>query len=365
MAYNNEKTEHAFKTFAADIKAGAEFPVIFMYGVEDYLIEWAVSLLVKRYVGKGAEEMDLMKPDADQVTVDDIISNCETFSMFSEKRILWIKDMPALRNDNAKGFGEKQLAKLEEYLDQPNEGTILIFTSSQVRNDPKDKREKKSKLDKLLLKKAKCYDFCPLDRRALRAFIEKRLRSAGLMIARDDLEYLVDSTGYFHKDTEYRLMNLTKDLEKIISLSETPDEGKAYAQVDRDDIDRAILGDMDTYVFDFLDYVSSNKKEEAYLLLGNMLNSGNDVFSILGLLVSQFELMTEIKELSEEGLPLNSITKEMGMHEFRIKKAMSSANRLSLDKLKKTLADLYEIDRSIKQGDIDGVLALELLIGRI
>ena len=273
--------------------------------------------------------------------------------------------MPALRNDNAKGFGEKQLAKLEEYLDQPNEGTILIFTSSQVRNDPKDKREKKSKLDKLLLKKAKCYDFCPLDRRALRAFIEKRLRSAGLMIARDDLEYLVDSTGYFHKDTEYRLMNLTKDLEKIISLSETPDAGKAYAQVDRDDIDRAILGDMDTYVFDFLDYVSSNKKEEAYLLLGNMLNSGNDVFSILGLLVSQFELMTEIKELSEEGLPLNSITKEMGMHEFRIKKAMSSANRLSLDKLKKTLADLYEIDRSIKQGDIDGVLALELLIGRI
>ena len=62
---------------------------------------------------------------------------------------------------------------------------------------------------------------------------------------------------------------------------------------------------------------------------------------------------------------MNSITKEMGMHEFRIKKAMSSANRLSLDKLKKTLADLYEIDRSIKQGDIDGVLALELLIGRI
>ncbi len=366
MAYTNEKTEHAFKTFAADIRAGMEFPVIFMYGAEDYLIEWAVSLLKKKYVGKGAEEMDLLKPDADSANVDDIITECETFSMFSEKRIVWLRDMAALRNDNAKGFGESQLKKLEAYLDEPNPGTILIFSSSQVRNDPKDKREKRSKLDKLLLKKARCYDFCPLDRKALRAFIEKRFRSSGLMITRDDLEYLIDSTGYFHKDTDYRLMNLNMDLEKMVSLAISgAGAGTTGSCITREDIDRAILGDMDTYVFDFLDYVSSNRKEEAFLLLNNMLSSGNDVFGILSLLVNQFELMTEIKELSEEGLPLSAITKEMGMHEFRVKKAMASASRLSIDKLKTILCQLYEIDSTIKRGDIDGVLALELVIGRI
>ena len=359
MAYNNDKTEHAFRTFAQDMKSGEEYPVIFMYGTEDYLIEWAVSLLVKRYVGKGAESMDFQRPDPNDLTIDDIISQCETFSMFSEKRVLWIKDLPALTNDNAKGFGEKQLKLLEEYFAQPNLGTVLVFSSSQVRNDPKDRREKKSKLDKLLLKEARCYDFCPLDRKALKAFIDKRLRSSGLLISREDMDYLVDSTGYYHKETEYRLMNLTKDLEKITGLK--ADDNR----VTREDIDRAILGDMETYVFDFLDHVSSNRKEEAFLLLNNMLSSGTDVFGILALLVNQFEMMVEIRELAAEGYDLKAISRELGMHEFRIKKAMASANRLSLDKLKTTLMQLYETDTQIKQGNIDGTLALELIIGRI
>ena len=89
------------------------------------------------------------------------------------------------------------------------------------------------------------------------------------------------------------------------------------------------------------------------------------MFGILSLLVNQFELMTEIKELSEEGQTLSAITKEMGMHEFRVKKAMASASRLNTDKLKDILCQLYEIDSTIKRGDIDGVMALELVIGRI
>lgn len=402
--YYGDKTEHAFKAFAQDLRGSMDYPVIFMYGAEDYLIEWAVGQLVKRFVGRGAGELDFEKPEAD-AAVEDIINACETFSMFSEKRVVWVKDLPALSQDNAKGWGEKQLHKLEEYLDAPNPGTILIFSSSKVKNDPRDRREKKSKLNKLLLQKAKCYDFCPLDRKALRAFIEKRIRSAGLTIGRDDLEYLVDSTGYFHKDTEYRLMNLNSDLEKIVSLAlgapgggQGPAAGSAgpagaagqgrptapgtgtnaevpapapytahqpVGKVSREDIDRAILGDMDTYVFDFLDYVSSNRKEEAFLLLNNMFSAGSDVFGILSILVNQFELMTEIRELSEEGMGLPAITKEMGMHEFRIKKALAAANRMSLGKLKTTLRQLYDIDTDIKQGNIDGALALELLIGRI
>ena len=71
------------------------------------------------------------------------------------------------------------------------------------------------------------------------------------------------------------------------------------------------------------------------------------------------------EELAAEGYDLKALSRELGMHEFRIKKAMAAANRLSLDKLKATLMQLYETDTQIKQGNIDGTLALELIIGRI
>ncbi|MBQ2160613.1 MAG: hypothetical protein II444_02135, partial [Firmicutes bacterium] len=308
------------------------------------------------------------------VTLDEILDSCETFSMFSEKRVIWVRDFQPLLQDNAKGFGERQLKTLEAYMDEPNDRTVLIFSSARVINDPKDRREKKTKLDKLLLKKAKCYDFCPLDRKALRSFIEKRIRTAGAAIGRDEVEYLIDTTGYFHKDTDYRLMNLEADLAKITGLAQegagaAPGAAQtvpnAPAIVNRQIIDRAILGDMETYVFDFLDHLAMNRKSEAFTILSNMMADGNDVFGLLGLMVNHFELITEVKELREAGMDPLGMAKELGIHEFRVKKALTSANRTSLDKLKSMLCQLYDVDAGIKRGDIDGRLALELFIGRI
>jgi DNA polymerase-3 subunit delta len=277
--------------------------------------------------------------------------------MFSQKRIVWVREYPPLVQDNVKGFGDSQLKVLEEYLEEPNPGTVLIFSSSKVKNDPKDRKEKKTKLNKLLLSKAKCYDFCPLDRPALRAFIEKRFKVNGLEIDRSTSDYIVDISGYYHKDSDYRLMNMDTDLNKMVSL--------ASEKIKREDVDRAILGDMDTYIFDFLDHLSMNHKEDAFLLLHNIIASGSEFFSILGVIISQFELLTEVSELRDMNMDIAGIVREMGIHEFRVKKALQAAGRLGTRKLKKILGQLYSIDTDVKSGNIDGVTALELLIGRM
>ncbi len=355
--YSDNKTEHAFKTFASDLRNGFDYPVVYMYGPEEYLIDWAANTVAGKYVSKSFAAADLEKPDAESVTMEDIVSSCETVSMFSEKRVVWIRDFAPLWQDNAKGFGDSQLKVLEEYIDAPNPGTVLIFSTSKVKNDPKDKKEKKTKLNKLLLSKARCYDFCQLDRPALRAFIEKRVRSKGLTVDRSITDYIVDMTGYYHKDTDYRLMNLDTDLNKMVSL--------ASEKIRREDVDRAILGDMDTYIFDFLDHLSMNHKEDAFVLLHNIIASGSEFFSILGVIISQFELITEVSELRDLGMDISGIVREMGIHEFRVKKALKAAERLGTDKLKKVLCQLYSIDTDVKSGNIDGITALELLIGRM
>lgn len=349
MAGNFTKRQHAFKTFSTDLKADDFPPVLFMYGPEEYLIDWAVNSLVRRFVQPAAETLDYVKL-SDDTSADQLVEAASTFSMFSERRVVWAKDFLPLTSVNPRGFASSDRDIISEYLKTPNEGTMLIFSASEP--------EEKSELVKELKKNCRTYFFDKLDYSQLAAFVEKRFKSAGVFISRDTLKYLIDETGYFNKETEYRILNLVNDIKKIIAYG----DGRSVTE---EDVSATLNGDMDTFVFNFLDAVSSNRKDAAFSLLHNILASGNDVFSIIGLLVNHFELVLEVREFKEDGLGLAAITSKLRIHEFRVKKAMSFADKFTVEKLRSILSQLYETDRNIKTGALEPGLALELLVGRI
>ena len=172
------------------------------------------------------------------------------------------------------------------------------------------------------------------------------------------LKYLIDETGYFNRETEYTIFNLENDIKKIIAYNETGD-------ISVQDIDQTLKGDLDKFAFDFLDAVTSGRKDNAFRILNNILGNGGEVFSILGLLVNQFELILETKEMSEFTRDSVKMAETLKMNPYRVKKALAYADKLDKKKLQSTLSQLYEIDRNIKTGMMDQNLALELLIGRI
>ena len=349
MAGNFGKKEHAFRTFNADIKEGNFPPVMFMYGPEEYLTEWAAGSLVKRFVNPASEALDYVVL-ADDCTSDQIIEAAGTFSIFSERKVVWARDFAPLSSANPRGFSASDRERLKEYIRNPNEGTLLIFSTAE----PEDKSE----LVKELKKNCRCYFFDKLDYPQLAAFAEKRFRAAGVYIGRDTLKYLIDETGYYNKETEYRIFNLENDIKKIIAYSDG-------VRITEEDVSATLNGDMDTFVFNFLDAISGNRKDTAFGLLHNILASESDVFSIIGLLVNHFELVLEVREFREEGMSLPAITSKLKIHEFRVKKAMGFAEKFTAEKLRSILSQLYETDRNIKTGALEQNLALELLVGRI
>ena len=154
----------------------------------------------------GAFAFDFVKIDDENAEVSAIVEACDTFPMFSEKRVVWVKNHALLKSANPKGFTASDKEKLLSYAANPNEGTILIFSCEQA--------EDKSEVVKGLKKTVQCYNFDKLDYAQLAAFAEKRFRSAGVQIKRDLLRYLIDETGYFNKETEYRIFIIAKLLDK-------------------------------------------------------------------------------------------------------------------------------------------------------
>ena len=69
--------------------------------------------------------------------------------------------------------------------------------------------------------------------------------------------------------------------------------------------------------------------------------------------------------MRDEGMGLSQIQKALGVHEFRVKKALGVTEKYSAAGLKKILSKAYEIDGNIKTGLLDQTLALELFIAEI
>ena len=132
----------------------------------------------------------------DDCSAAEITEAAGTFSMFSEKKVVWVKSYMPLTAVNPRGYTASDRDKILDYINNPNEQTILIFSAEAP--------EERSELVKELKKNCKTYFFDKLDYSELAAFAEKRFRAEDVFISRETLKYLLDETGYFNKETEYR-----------------------------------------------------------------------------------------------------------------------------------------------------------------
>ena len=350
---NNGQGPHAFKTIQKDVKSGSISNLLLFHGEEQYLVQWSYELLKSRYITPGTEAVDLMEMNGSEADIDVIREFCETFSMFSEKKILHISDIPLLWKNASGRYSENFTKELCEYLQDLPESAIVIFTGKK--DDP---RSKQGKLFKTIEKYGSVYEFKPLDRTLLRGFIEKRMRAADKTIRPSVTDTIIDESGYLYKDVEYGLYNLENDLKKMIAHSDTEEILPA-------DVTASMATGTDTNIFAMLDAVARKRKDEALRLMWNIVSSGENPFKVISMITGQLELMLKTKEMRSEGISVPDIAKRLNIHEFRVKKAASFADRMSEDAIRRILIYAYEIDGNIKTGLMDTNLALEYFVAEI
>jgi DNA polymerase III subunit delta len=343
MAYQNgSKKEHAFVTIGRDIKEGGFPNLLLLCGEETYLMKWALDLLVSKTVEPAARTIDYSLLDGKEITWNEIMNQCETWPMLSSKRVVAVSDFTP---------GQPK-ETLEDFLHLP-EHTLLIF----LQNGACD-RSKKTGLAAMVAASGKIYEFEALEESQLKAFIQKRLKSAGVVVKPSVLSYLITSSGYGERDSTYNLFQLENDLTKMIA-HRTGDE------LTLDDVKACLSETIETNTFAMLDAIAKNRKEEAFRLLHDMFRSGENVYRLLSTIATQMELMLCVKELRQEGRSPLEIKGELNVHELRIKKALAFSEKFSVSDLKGILMNIYKVDKQIKSGVLESEMALEMMIAEI
>lgn len=340
-----------FRTFYKDIREKQMKPCCLLYGREQFLVEWAKNTIVAKYASDVSRQFDVISIGGAETDVDRILESSETLPVFSEKKLVIVEDFSVLEGEKNKNIEENDIERLIQYIENPSRDTILIFTCGE-------KPDKRRRLFKTIQKHALVYEFGRLEPGDLNQWVIKRFHSYGKEIGRRELEKMISLSGYFDKDSDYTLYHFDHDISKVV----------LHAEGDRirmEDVEKTVAGNINTNIFQLIEYVSAGEKQKAFDLLGDLFLYGETEYGLLALLYRQYEILLNIRQLSESGMSPKAMAEALGLRDFVVAKSRRLAQQYSQEQLKAVLRGIYQADKNIKSGNMEGRMAVELLIASI
>jgi DNA polymerase-3 subunit delta len=338
---------HAYKRIADDLASGRVASPLLLFGKERFLVRWAADAVTDKYVDPSLRAIDFARLDGATAQADAVVQNCETLPLGSAKRIVLAEGLSVFAGDDAKAAARFDEDAFCAYLDKLPDTCVLILTA--------DRADKRKKLYKTVVKRGAAYEFTSLDPPLLRAFAKKRFKDAGKRVSDSVLHQFTEMSGYFERDSEYTLYNLENDIKKLVAYC----EGE---EIRLSDLSAVMDAGLELNAFALADAVSRGRRSEAFDLLASLLSSGENVYRLLALLISQFELLLSVREMMDEGLTRARMQSELDVHEYRLRMAAETAARFETSALRATLLRACEADKHIKTGLLRDALALEMFV---
>ena len=149
---------------------------------------------------------------------------------------------------------------------------------------------------------------------------------------------------------------LASEIEKI----------KIYKNDDKtithDDITNLTTKSLEVNNFKLIDAIINKNKAEAFSLYQDRIKLNEEPIAIIISLANQIRIMYQVKQLYLDGYTENNIANILKIHPYRVKLASQNAKKYDSDILLNYLKQLADLDISIKTGNVDKTLGLELFI---
>ena len=190
----------------------------------------------------------------------------------------------------------------------------------------------------------------------LLAWIEQRVRVKGASIEHAAAQALAEAVP---DDT----MLLDSEIDKMITYV-YPDTTITSAHVD---LLCPYTGASNVFVM--VDAIGGRDGPVALRMLHKLLDENSTKpeypLSLLGMIVRQFRILIQVKEMSAQRVAVSTIAKRAGLHPFVAEKTMRQSLNFTMGELDAIYPRLLNTDLSIKTGKMDGVLALDTFVAAI
>ncbi len=299
------------------------YPVYLLSGKDHREIKRRISQIESSLFPdmKHKDNMNSLTFFGEDLDVEDILSECYTYPVFTDKKLVKVYD-----------FSRLDKKKLEGYIKSPSDTTVLILISSLDDKDP----------DKAMISAVKKHGKQEYfkDKYAQEAlqFIGQKLDKAGISYDPEVLNYLVEheecNTGNLDRILE-AIQNYCQDSKKL-SVSDIPD---------------VMVSSKIPTIFDFIDTLFSGSLPKTLRIFQHMTVEENNFGQCISMIHRQLKLLWQTKSLVSQGIHQGGLAKRLNLPPFVIQKLIGQASQFSVYRLEGLFQGLSELDYHIKSRD--------------
>lgn len=315
--------------FFDTLKAGQIADCYLFEGTEEYVKQQGLAQLCAKLLPAGLESMNLTElsdPDADA-----LIAAAETLPFLGDRRVVVVRDC-ALLAAGRKAEDERKAEAMADYIKRVPPTTCVVFYV-------KGKADGRKKLYAALRKKGAIVDFSPMGDAECADWARRTMRRAGKRLDADAAARLIFTVG---RDAAL----LKQEMDKLVSYLGERDT------VTAEDIDAVCIRSTECTVFQMVDAQVAGKNDEAFGLLRDLTQSGEDRVGILAMLLRQYRILYHMRCLMEERTPQQAQAALLGIPPFAVARAQQQARLFDRERLQRAYDDLMKLEFDVKAGRV-------------
>ncbi|MFL0402294.1 DNA polymerase III subunit delta [Bacillus nitratireducens] len=319
-------------------------PLYLLYGTEAYFINETIKLITTEALEEEDREFNVVTYDLEEAYLEDVVEDARTLPFFGDRKVILIKSPLFLTAQKEKL--EQNIKILEEYIGEPSPFSILVFVA------PYEKLDERKKITKLLKKTADVVEANAMQVQDVQKWVVSRAEEAHVYIDNPAVSLLLELVGS-------NVTMLAKEMDKLTLYVGMG--GEITSKL----VTELVPKSVEQNVFALTEKVVKKDIAGAMQILDGLFTQQEEPIKLLALLVSQFRLLNQVKELQQRGYGQNQIASHIGVHPYRVKLAMNQTKFFSFEELKRVILELAEADYSMKTGKMDKKLVLEFFLMRL
>jgi DNA polymerase III subunit delta len=314
--------------------------IFFLFGNDEFAISRRLKDFESDFTDPTSADMNTARFDARSMSEDDLNNAVSAMPFLATRRLV------ILANPSSKYNNPSIRKKFWAFLEKAPETTrIVIHESVEPRDVDKhwlikwaEKNEKLVQIKSFMLPRLK----------DMTGWIVNETKNQGGKMEPRAAEMLKDMVGV---DTRQAGMEIAKLL--------------AYANWARpitvQDVETVCIVTSQQSVFDFVDALANGNSKSAQHLLHRLLEN-EDPFSLWGMVVRQFRLLIQAREILDGRGNKDDVARALGVHPFVAEKTTQQAGRFSIEFLESIYRRLLNIDEGVKRSQITLDLAMDTLV---
>jgi DNA polymerase-3 subunit delta len=322
-------------------------PIVYLfYGDDIIAINEAIAELKSRLGDPSTAELNFLVLDGRAASIEQIETAGRSMPFLAERRVTVLNHpLVLMQND---GNRKKILVLLESIPDQ----SAVVLVEHEPLQTPRDKRDGKlhwlQKWATSMGGKVYAREYSVPH---LSGWIVKRANKMGGEIEPKAASRLADLVGNDVQLAEQELIKLLTYVNYERPVSEADVIGLTALQ-------------PEGFIFDFVDALGARNRKKAVNEFHRLLVD-SDIQNIFGMIVRQFRLLVQSREIIDQRGGEQEITRRLGVHPFVGGKLAHQARQFSQAQLDAIFHRLLEIDAGLKTGKMSIDLSIDLLIAEI